>query len=158
MMSSLRYMEGKDYVPIIQIINEWWGGRPMAGLLQRLFFEHFQPTSFVIEENAEIQGFLVGFQSQTTPTQAYIHFVGVHPSMRGQGIGRRLYEHFFEVVRQLGCTEIRAITSPVNTGSIAFHTRMGFAILPGDVEIDGIAVTTNYDGCGNDRVLFRRNL
>jgi GNAT superfamily N-acetyltransferase len=158
MMSSLRHIEGKDYVPIIQIIDAWWGGRPMAGLLQRLFFEHFQPTSFVIEENAEIQGFLVGFQSQTTPTQAYIHFVGVHPSMRGQGIGRRLYEHFFEVVCQLGCTEIRAITSPVNTGSIAFHTRMDFAILPGDAQIDGIAVTTNYDGRGNDRVLFRRNL
>jgi GNAT superfamily N-acetyltransferase len=76
-------------------------------MLQRLFFEHFQPTSFVIEQHAEIQGFLVGFQSQTTPTQAYIHFVGVHTGMRGQGIGRRLYEHFFEVVRQLGCTEAR---------------------------------------------------
>ncbi len=73
-------------------------------------------------------------------------------------MGRRLYEHFFEVVRQLGCTEVRAITSPVNTVSIAFHTRMGFAILPGDAHIDGVAVTTNYDGRGNDRVLFQRDL
>jgi GNAT superfamily N-acetyltransferase len=157
-MSILRHVEVKDYVPIIQIIDEWWGGRPMAGMLHRLFFEHFQPTSFVIEKGAEIQGFLVGFRSQTVPTQAYIHFVGVHPAMRGQGIGRRLYEHFFEVVCQLGCSEARAITSPVNKGSIAFHTSMGFALLPGDAHIDGVAVTTNYDGRGNDRVLFRRDL
>jgi GNAT superfamily N-acetyltransferase len=95
---------------------------------------------------------------QSLPSQAYIHFVGVHPAMRGQSIGRRLYEHFFEVVRKMGCTEVRAITSPVNRGSIAFHTHMGFAILPGDAEIDEIAITTNYDGRGNDRVLFRRDL
>jgi GNAT superfamily N-acetyltransferase len=128
----------------------------MAALLHRLFFEHFRPTSFVIEEDAEIVGFLIGFRSQTVPTQAYIHFVGVHPAKRGQGVGRRLYEHFFAVARQLGCREVRAITSPVNKGSIAFHTRMGFAILPGDSQTDGVAITTNYDGCGHDRVRFRR--
>src|SRR5260370_23606991 len=92
MMSSLRHLEVKDYVPIIQIIDEWWGGRPMAGLLPRLFFEHFQPTSFVIEKHAESQGFLVGFRAQTTPNQAYIHFVGVHHGIRGKGIGSRLSE------------------------------------------------------------------
>jgi GNAT superfamily N-acetyltransferase len=158
MMSVLRYAEVRDYDPIIQVVDDWWGGRPMAGMLHQLFFEHFQPTSFVIEEHAEMVGFLVGFRSQTTPTQAYIHFVGVHPDYRGQGIGRRLYEHFFEVVRKMGCTEVRAITSPVNRGSLTFHRRMGFAILPGDVHIDGIAVTSNYDGRGNDRVRFRRDL
>lgn len=157
MMSVLQQVEVKDYDPIIQVIDDWWGGRPMAGMLHRLFFEHFQPTSFVIEQHAEIVGFLVGFRSQTTPALAYTHFVGVQPASRGQGIGRRLYEHFFEVVRKMGCTEVRAIASPVNKGSIAFHTRMGFAILPGDAEMDGVAFTTNYDGRGSDRVLFRRD-
>lgn len=130
----------------------------MAGLLPKLFFEHFRPTSFVIEENGELQAFLIGFRSQTTPTEAYIHFVGVHPYARGKGLGRRLYEHFFAVVHQLGCTEVHSITGPVNKGSITFHTNMGFEILPGDAEVDGVAVTANYDGQGNDRVLFRRNL
>jgi ribosomal protein S18 acetylase RimI-like enzyme len=158
MMSVLRHGEVKDYDLIIQVIDDWWGGRPMAGMLHRIFFEHFQPISFVIEQDAEIVGFLVGFRSQTTPTLAYIHFVGVHPASRGQGMGRRLYEYFFEVVRKMGCTEVRAITSPVNKGSNAFHTRMGFAILPGDAHIDGVAVTTDYDGSGIDRVLFQRDL
>jgi ribosomal protein S18 acetylase RimI-like enzyme len=154
-MSNVRHVHMSDYEPLIQVVDVWWGGRPMAGLLPRLFFEHFQPTSFVIEDNGNVQGFLIGFRSQTNPAQAYIHFVGVHPACRGQGIGRRLYEHFFAVVCQFGCTEVHAITSPVNTGSITFHTRMGFTIIPGDVNIDGVAITTNYDGPGSDRVLFR---
>ena len=103
-MSVLRHVEVKDYAPITQIIDDWWGDRPMTGMLHRLFFEHFQPTSFVSEQDTEIVGFLVGFRSQPTPTLAYIHFVGVHPASLGQGIGRRLYAHFFEMVRQLGCT------------------------------------------------------
>ena len=157
-MGTLRHLEVKDHNTIIQVVDEWWGGRPMAGMLPRLFFEHFQPTSFVIEENGEIQAFLVGFRSQTNPAEAYIHFVGVHPDTRGKGLGRFLYEQFFAAVRQLGCTEVHSITGPVNKGSIAFHTSMGFEILPGDAEADGVAVTTNYDGQGNDRVRFRRFL
>jgi hypothetical protein len=26
---------------VIAVIDEWWGGRPMAGMLPRLFFDHF---------------------------------------------------------------------------------------------------------------------
>jgi GNAT superfamily N-acetyltransferase len=155
---ALRHLETSDYLPILRVANEWWAGRPVAGILQRVFFEHFQPTSFVVEQDGTLQGFLIGFRSQTDPAQSYIHAVGTNPNYRGQGIGRQLYKHFFTVVSRLGCTEVLSITSPVNKGSIAFHTRMGFEILPGDAEIDGVAVTPNYDGRDGTRVLFRRRL
>ena|SRR5947209_5773734 len=157
-MGTLRHLETRDYYPIIGVANEWWGGRPVAGILLRVFFEHFQSTSFVLEQDGAIQGFLIGFRSQTNPEQAYIHAVGTNPDARGQGVGRRLYEHFFAIVRDLGCSEVLSITSPVNKGSIAFHRKMGFEILPGDAEIDGVAVTTNYNGRGGARVLFRYRL
>jgi GNAT superfamily N-acetyltransferase len=157
-MSILRHLETEDYYPIVRVANDWWGGRPVAGILLRILFDHFRPTSFVLEQDGIIQGFLIGFQSQTNPAQAYIHAVGTHPDYRGQSIGRRLYDHFFAVVRQLGCTEALSITTPINKGSIAFHRQMGFEILPGDAETDGVAVTTNYDGRGGARVLFRRRL
>ncbi len=96
--------------------------------------------------------------SQTARNQAYIHAVGVGPQQRGKGLGRRLYRHFFDVVSQLGCTEVLCITSPANEESIAFHSKMDFEILPGDAYVDGIAVTTNYDGHGGARVLFRYRL
>jgi GNAT superfamily N-acetyltransferase len=157
-MRSVRQVKVREYAPVIQVIDDWFGGRPQAGKRHRLFFEHFQPTSFVIEEQAEIVGFLVGFRSQTTPAQAYSHFVGVHPALRGQGIGRRLCEQRFAVVCQLGCTEAHASTAPVNSGSLAFHARIGFVMLPADAELDGLAVMSNYDGRGTERVRFRRDL
>ncbi len=130
----------------------------MRGLLSRLFFEHFRPTSFAFEEDGNLIGFLVGFRSQTDPHVAYIHFVGVSPTARGRGVGRAMYDHFFRVVADLGCREVHAITSPVNKGSIEFHRHLGFEIEPGDGEVDGVAVSRDYGGPGQDRVLFRRRL
>lgn len=158
MSSTLRHLKTADYQLVLRVADEWWGGRSITSILLRVFFEHFQSTSFVLEEQGTLQGFLIGFRSQTAPTQAYIHAVGTNPQKRGQGYGRRLYQHFFEVMSNAGCTEVLCITSPINKGSIAFHTRMGFEILPGDAQVDGVAVTSNYDGRGNGRVLFRRML
>jgi predicted GNAT superfamily acetyltransferase len=129
-----------------------------AGLALPHVHVQFRPTSFVVEQDGAIQGFLIGFLSQTNPAQAYIHAVGTDLHHQGQGIGRHLYEHFFTVVSRLGCTEVLSITTPVNKESIAFHTQMGFEILPGDAEIDGVAVTTNYDRRDGAHVLFRRRL
>ena len=82
----------------------------------------------------------------------------VHPGERSHGLGRRLYGTFFDVVRARGCTRVRAVTSPVNTGSVAFHRRMGFRLEPGDAEVGDIPVATGYDGPGQDRVRFVRDL
>ncbi len=74
------------------------------------------------------------------------------------GWGRELYHHFFQTVKQKGCDTIRCITSPVNKGSISFHTKLGFAVEKGDKMVDGIDVTSNYDGKGNDRVTFVKKI
>ena len=50
------------------------------------------------------------------------------------------------------------MTSPVNTGSVAFHRRMGFRLEPGDAEVGDIPVATGYDGPGQDRVRFVKDL
>lgn len=154
----LRQAQPADYAPIIAVIDDWWGGRHMADMLPKLFFVHFQDTGFVVEQDGEIIAFLIGFVSQTDPTQAYIHFVGVHPGQRGRDLGRALYEHFFETVKLRGCKTVHCVTSPVNKGSIAFHTRMGFESVPGDGVVDGVNVHTDYDGRGEDRVLFKKFL
>jgi L-amino acid N-acyltransferase YncA len=155
---NIRQLQEADYETIIEAIDDWFDGRQMSHLLPRIFFIHFRPTSFVIEEDGRVMGFLAGFVSQTYPDQAYIHFVGNEANYRGRGLGRQIYSTFFETVRRLGCTTVRCITSPVNSGSIAFHTRMGFRIERSNGERHGAPCTLNYELQGADRVLFVRSL
>lgn len=158
MPHSIRPLAPEDYELVTAIIDEWWGGRPVRTLLPRLFFEHFNSTSFAVGATGTIQAFLIGFISQSYPGVAYVHFVGVNPVMRTFGLGRALYERFFRVVRALGCTEVQCITSPINTDSIEFHQKMGFVLLSGSGEISGVPVTLNHAGEGQHRVRFRKSL
>jgi ribosomal protein S18 acetylase RimI-like enzyme len=147
---TIRHAQPSDYGRVIGRLNAWWGGRDMAPMLPKLFFLHFEGTSFVAErDDGQLAGFLVGFVSQTDPTEAYIHFVGVDPEQRGSGLGRELYERFFATAREHGCSVVRCVTSPANEGSIAFHTAMGF-------EVDRVA--EDYDGPGEDRALLVKRL
>ena len=158
MTVQIRQIRLSDYQSVISVVDIWWNGRHVAGMLPRLFFEHFADTSFAAERDGELVGFLVGFLSQSRPGEAYIHFVGVHPAERGRGLGRQLYQHFFDAARTRGAGLVRAVTSPVNHGSVRFHQRMGFGIEPGDREVDGVPVATGYDGDGRDRVRFIKHL
>lgn len=58
----------------------------------------------------------------------YIHFLGVSPRHRRQGLARRLYEHFFRVVGRRGCVTVSCVTSPANGTSLAYHLAMGFEV------------------------------
>jgi ribosomal protein S18 acetylase RimI-like enzyme len=148
--SVIRHAQPSDYGRVIGRVNAWWGGRDMAPMLPKLFFVHFEGTSFVVDgEDGQLAGFLIGFLSQTDANEAYIHFVGVDPDRRGEGIGRALYERFFAEALDNGRTVVRCVTSPVNEASVAFHEAMGF-------EVERVA--EDYDGPGEDRVLLRRSL
>lgn len=155
---EIRNAEPADYPSIIPVLNDWWGGRRMSDMLPRLFFAHFRETSFVAKEDAQMVGFLSGFFSQTFADEAYIHFVGVHPDYRKRGLGQALYERFFETVRGQNRNVVRCVTSPVNKISIAFHTRLGFQIEPRETRVDGVPFYPDYDGEGEDRVLFVKHL
>jgi GNAT superfamily N-acetyltransferase len=154
-----------DHARVLEVLDGWWGGlggadgsRQRANLLPRLFFQHFTDTSFVVERDGRLQAFLVGFLSQSRPSEAYIHFVGVAPELHGLGIGRDLYERFFALVRGYGRTEVRAITSVANTGSQAFHARMGFTSQRSGCSPSDSTAHPDYDGKGMDRVTFHRFL
>jgi ribosomal protein S18 acetylase RimI-like enzyme len=138
-----------DYDEIISVADEWWG-RPIAGLLPRLFLDHFHRTSLIARDpDGALAGFLVGLFSPSQTGRAYIHFVGVAPAFRGAGLGRRLYGEFFALAREAGCAGVGAITAPVNTGSIAFHRSMGFT---------ASGPVAGYDGPGKDMIVFDRPL
>jgi GNAT superfamily N-acetyltransferase len=152
---GLRRAVPEDYDAIAAVVDRWWG-RPILDALPRLFLDHFHRSSLVAPAGPQapaddrgLRGFLVGFASPSLPDEAYIHFVGVAPDERGSGLGRLLYETFFDQARAAGRNRVAAVTSPVNRPSIAFHRSMGF---------DVSAAISGYNGPGHDLVTFHRDL
>jgi len=85
----IRHAEPYDYQQVIAVIDEWWGGRRIASMLPKLFFVHFRPTSFVVEHDGTVVGFLIGFVSQTFLDEAYIHFRWRAPGLQKSWIGTK---------------------------------------------------------------------
>ena len=148
----------EDHPDVIAVLKAWWGGRDLTYALPRLFFDHFNDTSFVARHHGDLTGFLIGFMSPTRRDEGYIHFAGIHPRFRNIGLASHLYGLFYERCRAHQRHIVRACTSPVNTGSIGFHTRMGFEILPGNAIIAGVSVTRDYNRPDDPKVLFQKRL
>jgi ribosomal protein S18 acetylase RimI-like enzyme len=155
---QIRHTSPSDYNSIVAVVDEWWGGRQMSAMLPKLFFTHFCDTSFVVELNGKIIGFLIGFLSQSNPEEAYIHFVGIHPNFRQQGVGSSLYRQFFQAAEKFDRVRVKCVTSVLNKGSIAYHVRMGFEAEPSEIQEDGVPYHLDYDGPGEHRVLFVKHL
>ncbi len=163
MSDDLRFRRptAADHRAIVSVVDEWWGGRRMQALLPRLWFEHFCGTSWVAESEAgRLEGFLVGFIGQDDPSEAYIHMVGTNPNRRRRGLGRQLYEHFFDDARGRGARRVAAVTWPGNRVSVGFHAAMGFRPDdgPGTQRLYGTPAYPDFDGAGEDRVRFSRDL
>ena len=150
-----------DHSAIVGQVDDWWGGRRLHDILPRLWFQHFTGTSWVAEDVAgKPVGFLIGFISPDRPEEAYIHMVGTSPNHRRSGLGRALYERFYEDAKARGARRVTAITWPGNRISVGFHTAMGFvpSTGPGTQNLYGAVAYPDYDYPGEDRVAFTKEL
>lgn len=150
-----------DHAYLVGQVDEWWGGRRLHQLLPRLWLQHFTGTSWVAEAaNGVPIGFLVGFVSPDHPDRGHIHMVGTSPNRRGGGLGRALYERFFEDMKARGIRRVTAVTWPGNRVSVGFHRAMGFRPDdgPGTQRLYGTPAYPDYDAEGDDRVVFSRDL
>ncbi len=145
---DIRTARSVDYAAIVAVMDDWWG-RPVRSILPRLFLDHFWHTSFVAEDQCGLAGFLVGFLSPAHSDTAYVHALAVAPRCRRMALAATLHERFAELARAEGRSVVKAITSEGNTGSIRFHTRIGFAVSES---------IPDYDGPGCPRVVFTKTL
>jgi ribosomal-protein-serine acetyltransferase len=164
-MTQARPARVSDHRILVDCVQRWWAdsrtadeARELSLLLPKLFLQYFADTSLVLEDDAGIRAFLVGFYAPYNDVDAYIHFVAVHPQLRGQGVGRSLYTTFSQRAAEAGRRQIHAVTSPGNTQSIAFHQALGFALQEGDRHLGGVPVHSDYDGPGQDRVCFHKRI
>lgn len=156
-----RHPTEEDHARIVGLVDEWWGGRRMRALLPRLWFQHFASTSWIAEaDDGRLAGFVVAFISQDDPTTGYVHMIAADPNRRRAGIGRVLYETVFGDLASRGVRRVKAVTWPGNRQSVAFHRSIGFRIDdgPGTQNLYGTPAYPDYDGDGDDRVVFTRDL
>ncbi|WP_443052585.1 GNAT family N-acetyltransferase [Streptomyces sp. JV176] len=124
----------------------YWGERDLRSLHLLALVQEFGPTCLVARAEDGIRGYLFGF---VTPTgTGYTHLVAVRDDARGTGLGRRLYAAFAEAARGQGAERLKAVTSVGNTGSVAFHRRLGFTV----------EIVDDYNGPGQPMAVFQRDL
>jgi GNAT superfamily N-acetyltransferase len=150
-----------DHAVIVRLVDEWWGGRRMHELAPRLWFQHFTGTSWIGEDrDGQLLGFLIGFVSPDDPETGYVHMIATNPNRRRHGLGAELYRRFFDDVARRGVRRVKAITWPGNRVSVGFHRSIGFRVDdgPGTQNLYGSPAYPDYDGDGDDRVVFVREL
>jgi len=139
-----------DLAEILRNYERFWSDRDLPRYLHHpMFFLEFRDTAFIARDlgTGEIAGYLLGFVAPTG--DGYIHFVAVRDDSRTLGLGRTLYETFEQAARDRGAVALKAITSPQNEGSVAFHRRVGFT--------ETVRVE-DYGGSGRPRIVMRKPL
>ena len=152
---------------ITQDLSAFWGERDLLHLHHPVWLRQFAADGVVVvraddstptnppgklpgnpawNPPGKLLGYLLG--TSTTHGLAYVHLIATRHDQRGRGVGRLLYETFIRNASERGARRVEAITTTTNTGSIAFHRRLGFSA----------DVVPDYSGPGQPRVLFHRLL
>jgi GNAT superfamily N-acetyltransferase len=133
-----------DFDEIVDRLAAFWGERDLSAAHHPMFVHEFGDSAFLIrDEHGGVAAYLFGFVVPASAL-AYVHLVAVRDDHRGRGLGRLLYERFRRLARERGCDRIKAITTPGNAGSIAFHRAIG---------MDAVEVP-DYAGPGRARIVF----
>jgi len=146
----------EDFLQIVSDIEDFWGSDRTLAFHHPMFIHEFGDTAFVIRQDTKVLAYLFGFISQKE-NLGYVHLVGVRQDLQRNGLGKRLYRHFIDKLKQKGIFELKAITTPTNERSIEFHSRLGMTML-GLQNEKGINVVDDYSGHGQHRVVFKLQL
>src|SRR5438105_15871165 len=128
MEESLRFdtPDAQDLAAILRDHARFWGERDVRHLHNPMLVHELGDTALVARNgDGEIVGYLFGVVAPVN-NAGYVHLIATRDDVRDRGLGRLLYERFERVARERGAVALKAITTPGNSGSIAFHERLGF--------------------------------
>lgn len=109
------------------------------------------PVAFV---DGVLAGAVVAFRSQDDPGEVYVQDVMVHPGHRRQGVTTALLDSVIAQARTWGCTRLWLTSEPDNRAADASWRALGWANVPGDQEVDGVQVISDFKGPGKDRAVY----
>jgi ribosomal protein S18 acetylase RimI-like enzyme len=144
---AIEPMTLSDMAAVLAELDQFWDGRDMRFLHQKVFVQEFGGTCLTARgPDGRIAGYLIGFPAPRR--LGYIHAVAVRGSARGTGCALALYRAFATAVAEHGADRLKAITSVTNTGSVGFHRRLGF----------DVRQVEDYDGPGVPMMVMTRPL
>ncbi len=149
-----------DFLEVARKSNEWADIVIERESIYHILTEHFRSTCFIAEDRGEMIGYLLGYRSQSRPELALVHLVQVAPRLRGNGIGRRMFNQFQATVKAMGCTRIATHSRPENNDCNRYYRAMGFDIAAGEntIEVNGMPAVKDYNGPGKHRVVWYKNM
>jgi len=149
----------RDFDEAWTSFERFWPGRlSVRALLHPVYLYQFGETAYAVREGGELIAYLLAFFSPAKPPEGYLHMVAVREDRRGRGLARVLYTHFEAEAQRRGAVALRAITTPGNAGSVAFHRRLGFELVDGGSREEGVPVVPDYAGPGQPRVVLVKRL
>jgi len=158
---DLRHATEADQPILVRVVDDWFAGRRVRHLVTRAWLRHFGSTSWLaVAPGGRTIGFLIGFRSADHPEEGVIQLVGVDPNRRRQGIGRTLVDAFVDDAVARGAATISATAWPGEPPAVAFFEAVGFTAQsgPGSRRIHGSTAFPDYEGEGEDRILFVREV
>ncbi len=149
-----------DFLEIANKSIEWADIVIERESIYHILTEHFRSTCFIAEDRGEMVGYLLGYRSQTRPEEALVHLIQVAPRLRGNGIGRRMFNQFQSAAIAMMCKKIVALSRPENNFCNGFNKAMGFSIVDGEntIEVNGMRAIKDYNGPGKHMVLWSKNI
>ena len=127
--------------------------RPAAAAAHGSSSSTSAPRRCIVEHEDQLVAFLVGFLCPTTPTRPTSTSPACIRAWRRVGWRATCTGRFARVARAAGRDVVRAVTAPVNQGSIAFHTAPRLlARRPATTEVDGVPVHLDQGWTDDDVV------
>jgi ribosomal protein S18 acetylase RimI-like enzyme len=155
---KIRNVVEEDFIAISHIAEKCSPMTIERNSIYHIFTKFFNKTSLILEDTKDgsIKGFLLGFISQNDSKNAYIHLLCLDNTFRRTGMGLRILDHFINLVSDMGSIKVSLICKPYNHNAIKFYKKIGFIPEETDktVEKDGLNLYEDYDGPGDDKIVF----
>jgi aminoglycoside 6'-N-acetyltransferase I len=126
--------------------------KPVSRQLASEFLDDSRHHIVVGVENGIVVGMATGvhYVHPDKPAQLFINEVGVAPSHRSRGIGRRLIEKLVGHAAELGCTEAWVLTDRENTAACRLYESAGAKSPPDDCVMYTFRITAGGERRATD--------
>ena len=148
-----------DFRAVADKSKEWAELTIEQESIYHIMLEHFRNMCFIAEDRGEIIGYLLGSRSHSDPDVAFIQCILVSPRLRGNGVGRRLFNQYQTAIKSMGCKKIMALGETENRNCAAFYEAMGFRISDGNtLETDDVKALKNHGRPGKNAVIWTKEI